>query len=226
MRIADTRGQPNASTQLAKSDTIRQIEQKTLFDRLYFPSQALRTSSHRFWQALLGMVIGIYAPVYTWELPVADVDGPRRCMCILAPYWKFLTKPGKWDHLRNRTTLIPSPFGGRTSQVWLYTEQFVCCVCMLGFAKKVDIRNFIRSQPRIVTGGRLPYFSPKNAMLSLKTRQLRQRSLRVRLRLDDSWVLSGCSCSPCKRFSGSVVANWRRERNTKVGKIGREKGSS
>ena len=62
-------------------------------------------SDHRVSHA---MVVANNAPAYTWELPIADVMA-RAGACVQLHIEKFWTKPGKWDHLKNRTTYSQVP---------------------------------------------------------------------------------------------------------------------
>ena len=105
LRITESR--PKASIQPAKSDHMRQIAAKNpfLIAKLSFAGTPNERSS-RF-QAPLGMVIANYAPAYTWEPPIADVMARARA-CVQLHFKNFWTKPGKWDHLKNRTTYSQS----------------------------------------------------------------------------------------------------------------------
>ena len=58
-------------------------------------------------QAPLVMVVANYAPAYTWEPPIADVVAPAGA-CVQLHIEKFWIKPGKWDHLKYRTTYSQS----------------------------------------------------------------------------------------------------------------------
>ena len=104
MRIADTGGRPKVSIQPAKSDHIRQNWVKNTFWLSNFSFAGTPNERSSRLQARLGMVVANYALVYTWELPIADVDGSRTGMCT-TPYRKFLNQtwqmrpPEKQDHL-------------------------------------------------------------------------------------------------------------------------------
>ena len=65
------------------------------------------------------MVVANYAPAYTWGLPIADVAGSCKGMCKTL-YWKLLNQTWQMRPPWEIGPLIPSPFGGRNSQVWLY----------------------------------------------------------------------------------------------------------
>ena len=81
--------------------------EKKTFDRPTFPSQALRTSDHHVYKLRLA-----------WSLPITpprtrgDCWSPmslaRARACVKLCIENFWTKPGKWDHLRNRTTYSQS----------------------------------------------------------------------------------------------------------------------
>ena len=122
MRIADTGSQPNASIQPGKSDHIRQIAWKTLFRSSNFSSVGTPNEQSSHLQAPLGMVV---APAYMWGLPIADAW----CRWLVQGHvYNSILKIFE-TNLANETTweigpFIPSPFGGRNSQVWLYTDNF------------------------------------------------------------------------------------------------------
>ena len=118
MRIADTGGRPEASNQPGKGDHIRQIERKTLFRSSNFPlTGTLDERSSRLW-APLALSLPIMPPACMWELPIADDDGSRRgmmCTTLLRFFEPNLANETTWEILPH----IPSPFGGRNSQVRL-----------------------------------------------------------------------------------------------------------
>ena len=103
MRIADTKGRPKASIQPEKSDHKSQIERKALFSLSNFSFVGTPNERSSRLQAPLVMVVANYAPAYTWGPPIADVMA-RAGPCVQLHIENFWTKPGKWDHLRNRTT--------------------------------------------------------------------------------------------------------------------------
>ena len=107
MRIADTKGRPKASIQPAKCDHIRNIERKTLFRSSNFSFAGTPNERSSCLQAPFGKAVANYAPAYTWEPRIANVMA-RAGACVQLDIDIFWTKPGKWDHLKNRTTISQS----------------------------------------------------------------------------------------------------------------------
>ena len=128
MRIADIGGRPKVSIEPVKSDHIRQIQRKILFNRPTFPSQALRMSDHHVYKLRLA-----------WSLPITPprTCGDNRSLMSLARARACVNSVLKnfEPNLANETTweigpLTPSPFGGRNSQVWLYNYKKKCNLCL------------------------------------------------------------------------------------------------
>ena len=91
---------------LQKATTCVKLQRKTLFWLPNFPSQALRTSDLRVFKLRLAWSLPITPPL-TREPPIADVMARTRA-CVQLHFKNFWTKPGKWDHLKNRTTYSQS----------------------------------------------------------------------------------------------------------------------
>ena len=108
MRIADTVCGPKASIQPGKSDQIRQIERKTLFrsSNVSLAGTPDKRSS-RLQARRLGMVVANYAPRACGNYRSLMAMAPAGA-CLRLYIENFWTKPGKWDHLRNRTTYSQS----------------------------------------------------------------------------------------------------------------------
>ena len=98
---------PKRRSNLQNATTYVILSEKHFLDRLTFPSQALRTSDHRVCKLRLARPLPDYAPAYTWEPRIANVMA-RAGACVQLDIEIFWTKPGKWDHLKNRTTYSQS----------------------------------------------------------------------------------------------------------------------
>ena len=118
MRIADTGGRPKASIQPGKSDHIRQIKRKTLFQSSSF--------------SLAGTPDERSSRLQAWLAHGRCQLRPRVHVGTTDRWWRWLVQGHVYKsilkkfepNLPNETVweigpLIPSPFGGRNSQVWL-----------------------------------------------------------------------------------------------------------
>ena len=163
MRIADTVCRPKASNQPGKSDQVRQIERKKLFRSSNVSLAGTSDKPSSRLQARLGMVVANYAPP----------PPPRACGNYTDRWWRWLVRGHVYDSilkifepsLANETTweigpLIPSPFGGRNSEVWLYnpiTEKIYpkCFKSFFWFCRTWTKRYLITSQTRVKRNGRI-----------------------------------------------------------------------
>ena len=97
---------PKRWSNLQKATTYVKLSKKHFFDCLTFFAGTPNERSSRL-EAPFGKVVANHAPAYTWEPPIANVMA-RAGACVQLHMEIFWTKPGKWDHLKNRTTYSQS----------------------------------------------------------------------------------------------------------------------
>ena len=118
MRIADTVSAQSFDSTWEKRPNTSNWPKNTFSIVQRFPcrhsGQAIIAFASSTWH---GMVVANYAPACMWELPIADGVGSCGGMCttLLNIFEPNLANETTWEI----GPLIPSPFGGRNSQVWL-----------------------------------------------------------------------------------------------------------
>ena len=91
---------PKRQSNLQKATTCVKLSEKALFWLSNFSFAGTPNERSSCLQGPFGKVVANYAPTYTWEPPIANVMA-RAGACVQL---HIETKPGKWDHLKNRTT--------------------------------------------------------------------------------------------------------------------------
>ena len=98
---------PKLRFNLGKATTYVKLSEKHSFDRPAFPSQALRTGNHGVCKIILVRSLPI-TPLGAYGNYRSLITMARARACVQLHIEKFKTKPGKWDHLGNRTTYSQS----------------------------------------------------------------------------------------------------------------------
>ena len=104
---------PKRRSNLQKATTYVKLSEKTLFWLSNFSFAGTPNERSSCLHAPFGKAVANYAPAYTWEPPIANALKKKKKIaragaCVQLHVEIFWTKPGKWDHLKNRTNYSQS----------------------------------------------------------------------------------------------------------------------